>query len=43
MINVLRILMEKVENMQEQMGNVSRGMETEKQSKRNSGIKQKPL
>ena len=35
MINVPRELVEKVDNMQEQLGNVSRKMETKKESKRN--------
>lgn len=33
MINTLRVLMEKVNNMQEQMGRVSREMENSKEKK----------
>lgn len=39
MINVLRALMKKVENMQEQMGNTSRGVDTLKNPKEMLEIK----
>ena len=39
MVHMLRAVVEKVDNMQEQMGNVSREMETKKESKGNAGIK----
>ena len=37
MFKMLKTLLEKVDNFQEQMGNVSRGIETLRKSKGNSG------